>query len=105
MDIEKILSVRTETDNNYPGLVVIREIPKKVDYILNLDAKEPLKLHENMVDAIRVWLIGRPLDTTFMSRINEMYTDKMNRQIETSTPIGATFGGKRRKRRTRKYKK
>ena len=102
MDIEKILSVRTVTDNNYPGLVVIREIPKKVDYILNLDAKEPLKLHENMVDVIRAWLIGRQLDPAFMSRINEMYTDKMNRQIESRR---ATFGGRRKKRRTRKYKK
>jgi hypothetical protein len=104
MDIEKVLFVRTETDNNYPGLVVIREIPKKVDYILDLNAKEPLKLHENMVDAIRVWLIGRKLDPDFMNSINNMYIDKMHQLESRQTPLrSASVGG--RKRRTRKYKK
>jgi hypothetical protein len=107
-DIEKILFVRTEKDNNYPGLVVIREIQQKTNHILNPANKEPLKLHENMIDAIRATLYGRVIDPGLMSIINQEVQDKLNRQIESREPTRtmASFGGRRKtRRRSRKYKK
>jgi hypothetical protein len=102
-NIEKILFVRTETDNNKPGIVMIPEVKKKVDYILDIKNTEPLRVHENMIEAMHSWLIGRSLDPGFMSIINEMVTTKLNHQVEPRRHRRATVGG--RKRKTRKYKK
>ena len=108
-DIEKILFARTETDNNYPGLVVIREIQQKTNHILNPENTEPLKLHENMIDAIRATLYGRVIDPKLMPIINREVETKLNRQVESreSRPrTMASFGGRRKtRRRSRKYKK
>lgn len=107
-DIEKILFARTETDNNYPGLVVIREIQQKTNHILNPENTEPLKLHENMIDAIRATLYGRVIDPKLMPIINLEVENKLNRQIESreSRRTMASFGGRRKmRRRSRKYKK